>query len=336
MNTKYLWVKTILTIISISVFINSYSQNTSININTVFQKDKIRTGFNIVLEDKRFQFKAAVLTDAKELNAVIQAGPVLGYEEGRTRFIISPKLVSNIRTNHFKVYITPEFNVRLNKFTLSLGADCAIKKTNSFIINENENRQWKSYVPTITPSITVEYLMYGKRLKLNKVKSEKVILPDLNWNRWNTYAFILGLVDGAIRGASDAFYADPYFFEKKGFNGLFWAHNGWEAKYANNSYLDENGNVNPMKSQFFGNFGRDYKHTADDISKFTSRYMGIALGISAGVEVLKVIKHCDDRGIGHRIKNKVVKRTIGKEIIKASLIWGVSSLLENKVYSTRY
>lgn len=69
---------------------------------------------------------------------------------------------------------------------------------------------------------------------------------------------------GSIWGAREAFYADERVFERKwGVDPYsFFGSHQWERKYKGNRYLNSDGTVNPIKTQLFGNFGRDYWHTS--------------------------------------------------------------------------
>lgn len=90
----------------------------------------------------------------------------------------------------------------------------------------------------------------------------------------------LGIIDGVARGALDAFHADRYVFEKRGWKGLYWRHNGWENKYVNNKYKNEDGSINPKKGQLLGNAQYDFEHGANDVTKWSGRFMGASMGFS--------------------------------------------------------
>jgi len=320
--------KQILTLVLITFIVFSNAQS-SLNIVSGYNIGKPQVGVAFVMEDKHFVFETQVLANHKDLTGSIKSGPNI-FRDGRSRLTIPLKLTSNIKTNEFKVWVSPEFTTRLGKFTISQGVDLRVKKEKSYVQSNDSYVEWNSPALKIYPFVNVQYLLYGKRIQPKKNKPTEFVGWDLNWNQFNTYATILAITNGVTEGALQAFYADAYVFEKRGWNKMFWAHNGWETKYLNNTYMNEDGSINPMKSQALGNFGRDFKHTGDDVSKFTNRYMGISMGISATLETLKTIKYCKDNKVKN--KKKVIRQTIMKEVLKSSAIWLTSSLIENQIY----
>lgn len=147
-----------------------YSQG-SLNILGSYQQGQPQLAISGVFEDKNFLFEGQILANNKVLSGIIKAGSVIA-RNGRSRFIISPKLISNIRTNKFKVAIVPEWNGRFNKFTISVGVDCKIVKGRSFTKNESVNIEKTTLYPAITPSLSIQYLMYGKRYLPKKKKTQ--------------------------------------------------------------------------------------------------------------------------------------------------------------------
>jgi len=103
---------------------------------------------------------------------------------------------------------------------------------------------------------------------------EKTILPTnvkqkLRGKYFVTSGKIIGWaamsIAGSFWGGREALYADPTVFERK-FGATpysFFGSHQWERKYEGNRYLGQDGIPNKMKSQVFGNFGRDYWHTSN-------------------------------------------------------------------------
>lgn len=112
------------------------------------------------------------------------------------------------------------------------------------------------------------------------VKSD---LPKYRITWKKAASFSLMGFSGALHGAREAYYADPTVFERHfkahpyGFGGS----HEWERKYVGNRYKNDSGLPRPIKSQAFGNFGRDYWHTA--------RYLnhGINIGLSLTIGASK-------------------------------------------------
>lgn len=81
-------------------------------------------------------------------------------------------------------------------------------------------------------------------------------------------------VAGWAHGWEDAYYADPYVFEKKGWNRKFWRHNAWENNYFGDQYRNEDGSINKHKPQIFNTF-RDVKHALSFIQSRTLMVGGV-------------------------------------------------------------
>lgn len=93
----------------------------------------------------------------------------------------------------------------------------------------------------------------------------------------------------------EAYHADPYIFEKKWRvdEYSFWGSKQWERKYVGNRYLTD-GVPNKMKSQMFGNFGRDFWHS----SGYTSGLFVIGGTFTIGNSKQKTGHKLIDMGIG--------------------------------------
>lgn len=107
---------------------------------------------------------------------------------------------------------------------------------------------------------------------------------------WSTFA-----AGGTIWGMREAYHADPYIFEKKwGVDEYsFWGSKQWERKYVGNRYLTD-GVPNKMKSQMFGNFGRDFWHS----SGYTSGLFVIGGTFTIGNSKQKFTHKLIDMSIG--------------------------------------
>lgn len=84
---------------------------------------------------------------------------------------------------------------------------------------------------------------------------------------WDYTTFGLSAIAGVLKGGLEAQYADVAVFEKK-FSLDPYSFGGsreWERNYIGNRYHNEDGSVNPHKSEILGNFGRDFRHTATDL-----------------------------------------------------------------------
>ena len=94
-------------------------------------------------------------------------------------------------------------------------------------------------------------------LRLHLEGKYRITIPKLVGFGWMTIA-------GVIWGGREALYADATVFERTFGVGekSFFGSRQWERKYINNTHLNENGLKSPLKSQVFGNFGRDYWHTS--------------------------------------------------------------------------
>ena len=99
-----------------------------------------------------------------------------------------------------------------------------------------------------------EHISFGNYSKQGKYR---ITIPKLVGFGWMTIA-------GVIWGGREALYADATVFERTFGVGekSFFGSRQWERKYINNTHLNENGLKSPLKSQVFGNFGRDYWHTS--------------------------------------------------------------------------
>lgn len=105
---------------------------------------------------------------------------------------------------------------------------------------------------------------------------------------WKKVAlFSLMGFSGALHGAREAYHADPTVFERH-FNAHPYGFGGsheWERKYVGNRYKNDSGTPRPMKSQVFGNFGRDYWHTARYLNHGVN--IGVSITIGASKQPLK-------------------------------------------------
>ena len=105
-------------------------------------------------------------------------------------------------------------------------------------------------------AVDIDREVFPKQLG-DKLRGDIRLSERIAW--WSLMSF-----SGAIWGGREAFYADARVFERKwGVDPYsFFGSNQWERKYKNNRFLGEDGKPNQMKSQIFGNFGRDYLHTS--------------------------------------------------------------------------
>lgn len=76
-------------------------------------------------------------------------------------------------------------------------------------------------------------------------------------------AIILSAIGGVLMGLREALHADPHVFERIWKVGpvSFWGGEQWKTKYVDNDPSKK------MKTQLFGNFGRDMWHTFDKLQR---------------------------------------------------------------------
>lgn len=91
-------------------------------------------------------------------------------------------------------------------------------------------------------------------------------LPSCSYKiTWTKAAVFTGsAISGSVWGAREAYHADPTVFERHWGVGeySFFGSKSWERKYETGRYLNAEGQPNAMRSQMFGNVGRDFWHTA--------------------------------------------------------------------------
>jgi len=95
----------------------------------------------------------------------------------------------------------------------------------------------------------------------------------ITWKKagaWSAYT-----TAGMLWGGREAYHADACVFEKAwGVDKYsFFGSSQWERNYLSNRYKNLNGEINLHKDEVFGNFGRDYWHTAG--------YSTVALSLGA-------------------------------------------------------
>lgn len=96
---------------------------------------------------------------------------------------------------------------------------------------------------------------------------------------WVDYtSFGLMAIGGVSDGAREAFHADPYVFEKRGWDGRYWRSNGWENNYPGGDY---NKGESPVRPEFLNGF-RDFNHGAKDVSVFTYGTACLSIGLNEG------------------------------------------------------
>lgn len=156
----------------------------------------------------------------------------------------------------------------------------------------------------------------GSMLFAESVFSQETFLQSLKPTKYDYIAIGLAGVDGLSRGLENAYHKNPHIYEQK-FNADkfgFWGSESWQRNYRGNKHKNEEGNINPHKTEIIGNFGRDLKHTADDVSKWGGRLSGGTFAVGAYID----------------IHSKGKKK--GAVILKGVLIWLSSSLVEKSVY----
>jgi hypothetical protein len=301
----------------------------SLNLQSTYQYGKPSIGVSGVLEDRRFLFEGQILGNQERLTGVIKAGVVLAGENS-SRFIIGPKLTSNIRTNEFVVSINPELNFRSNRFTFSAGADLRLKKEKAFMQNETTDISYDTYNPRINLNAAIQYTMYGKRYNphVEKFEHNKV---GLNW--WDAGALVLGTVSAVGRGTMNALRKDQGSLQR--YLGVgdydFGGKNDWERNYENNRYKNEDGSYNAHKSEIIGNFGRDAWHTADEMSKWGDRVGSACFIVGSAIEVCKV---ANQPYKSPSAKKRAIRKKVFNCALKGAALWAVSSVIENKTYES--
>lgn len=301
----------------------------SINIKSQFSLGRPMAGATFVLDEKPATFEFGIYSEPTgTIHNQIKLGLRLPHADRPTKNRVMLHVIGDAN-------LTPGDEMK-NSMTLGVGVEYTVPKklkNGDYLIwgigadaysDKSKAASWpvKEGELTWSPSVSIEY-SFGKRYwqKTLKPGKEKVQGFGLGWNKWNTSALLIGaLVDGPARGGLEAFHADRYVFEKKGMTGRFWAHDQDLNKY------NEDGT---MKTQAFGNFARDFDHTAGDVSKVARYYMGFSMGVSGAVRVLRL----DTDGMSKRDRRKLIWKTIGQEALKGAFVWAVSSGVERGVYN---
>jgi hypothetical protein len=303
----------------------------SLNVVGGFQFAKPTAGIGFSLDDKRFVFEMQVGGNKDHLTGIIKAGPVLA-RDGRSRLVLSPKLISNVRTNEFTVSINPEWIWRHDKWTVSIGADCRLKKETAYMVNETQNESWTTHSPKINFNASVQYLMYGKRFSPQRkpAKDRQKIQHGLTW--WDAGAMVCAVGSGLGRGTINALRKDPGSLQRYlgvgdyDFGGI----QDWQLNYENERYWNEETNMpNKHKSEVLGNFGRDGWHTADEMTKWGDRIGSVCFVVGSAIQIYKVANMPYKSASA---KKKAIRRKVIGCAVKGAVLWAVSSVTENGTY----
>lgn len=266
-------------------------------------------GEQLVLEDSKFQmvFGAGIDQNAE---ISIQIKPSLIFlKDGKSRFMVSPLWLKggdgNLLTIAHGAQWTRPFG---KKSTFTLGVDVWV--------DQNKPAVWPAksgefgWMPSATYRFDLIGNSYGHELSGLSVAT---YLKQLKPTKWDYIALSLLAVDGVARGAYNARYADQKVFEKK-FKGISATDFGGSKEDLRKYIIDEDGTIIGMKSQLFGNFGRDSWHTLDDIGKWAGRLGASVFTFGLTVDIYKFKKHPL------------------ASITKGIAIAGISSGLENMTY----
>lgn len=163
-------------------------------------------------------------------------------------------------------------------------------------------------------------VLVGSMFFANDVFSQETVKltfgQSLKPTKYDYVSFGLAALDGVARGMENAFHKNHRIFEQRfGADEFgFFGSQGWQRNYANNRYFASDGTFNKHKSEVLGNFGRDLKHTADDVSKWSGRFAGGTFALGACID------------LHGKKKNKWAV------ISKGVLIWLTSSFIERTTY----
>lgn len=160
-------------------------------------------------------------------------------------------------------------------------------------------------------------------------KPEPKIQSCFTW--YDAGAFGFAVTSGISHGIIEALRKDQGSLQKFLNVGDYeWGgRNDWERNYKGNRYRNENGSINPHKSELLGNFGRDAWHTAGDVAKWSDRF-GSALFITgAAIDICRTSKL---EYPNNSARKKAVRRKVWGYVAKGATLWAVSSLVETTTF----
>ena len=321
-----------------------------ISVNTVatFSVGQPMAGLSFVLDDRKAMFQAGIYAgyDGK-LHSQFKLGATIrhDFDPVNSKFTVYPLWADvqiDLRDASRSEIVLASSLMWSKSVPLRDGNYLGFSAGFDIYVDPYREAEWpvKNGELTWRPNLSLEYC-FGSRWYPGVQYRKKKFRTD-RWMQVNGFDLIalgLGVMDGVARGGLEFQSADPVGFQEflgvgdYGWGGI----KEWERKYRGRRYRDEEGNINPIKSQLFGNFGVDAKHTLTDISKWSGRFMGTAIGISICLETLKTRKEIAGLGkLDRKTHNRYVAKTVCQLVFRYVLIYGVSSFTERQVYNLRY
>lgn len=185
-----------------------------------------------------------------------------------------------------------------------------------------ENRLKSNWIITVDSARTDSFKLNAKVFfsddNINFYKTKKPgFFQSLKPTKYDYISLGLATLDGISRGLENAYHANPHVFEQRfgAYEYGFFGSEAWQRNYVTERQFNSEGQFNKHKTEVFGNFGRDIKHTSDDVSKWSGRLAGGTFAVGAYLD----------------IHSKGKKKSA--IIVKGVLIWLTSSLAERTVYN---
>lgn len=256
-------------IIAILFFIPTFcfgqiKSNHSLNTTTSYDISP-RAGFTYVMEQRLASFQASTLFDTKDIYLQAKIGFELFPHKG-DRFMFYPAYFDYKVGQGYRVPTGLSWTKNFGKLTTNVGGDFTLSTQRDISYSVN---------------VSLNYNLMGNRY--NPPPIDKFDNSRFRITNADLISAFFAIASGIGGGANNAFHADPYVFEKKGWKGKYWKHNGWENNYPNGQY--EPGDE-PIKPEFLNGF-RDVNHGSEDLEIFGLTACLSIQGISEGIRLGK-------------------------------------------------
>lgn len=247
-----------------SFFNNITGQNHSLS-PIIQQELTTKAGLNYTMEANLASFQNTILFAIDGVH--YQSRMLITVaSHGKSRFSVYPQFDALFNSNGYQGYNTPVGVNWAKNWGEHITTNVAIQATLT-----------EDFRPSYSPNVSLSYALIG-----NRYKSNKPINPDgLKITKADIVASLFAIISGIGGGANNAFHADAYVFEKKGWTGKYWKHNGWENNYPGGDY-DEG--EKPIKPEFLNGF-RDVNHGSEDLELFGLTACLTVQGISEGIRL---------------------------------------------------
>lgn len=155
-----------------------------------------------------------------------------------------------------------------------------------------------------------------KTKKLFRETKIGLFLKEMKPTKWDYATIGLLTIEAIANAGIDAVRKDPDVFERKfGVGDYDWGGSeDWQRNYVGNRYQNADGGANRHKSEVFGNFWRDFDHTAKDVRKWTARLGGAGFAVGFVIDIRS-------------------GEPVWPRLAKGALISGASSLIERAAYT---